>query len=48
MQPKESKKLKFDQDEEQQEHDTVHFKMKKLSTKSSKDFECVLHTSDTY
>ena len=27
---------------------TVHLKMKKLSTKSSWDFECVLHTSDTY
>ena len=27
---------------------TVHFEMKKLSTKSSWEFECVLHTSDTY
>ena len=27
---------------------TVHFKMKKMSNKSSLDFECVLHTSDTY
>ena len=27
---------------------TVHFEMKKLSTKSSWEFECVLHVSDKY